>query len=460
MQRFNLSISHNSFLRSVLVLVGGTGIAHAVTALAMPVLTRLYTPSDFSLLAVFSSVLSIVTVVSCLRFDIAIAIPKRYSEAFRLMLLALGCAVMTSVIAAIVIALFPTWLPEITKRPELQPYMWLLPLGLLLSGAYSALQTWFIREKKFSMIAQSRIAQSVASAGTQIGTAGFSAAPSGLIIGYLLNTGSACLIFGVRLFREKRCLRNVKRLSCLHLLRTWRCYDRFPKYSTWESLANSAAIQLPIILIAASVTGPEAGYILLAMSVIQAPMSLLGSAIGQVYLSRAPNEYREGRLDSFTEDIIGGAIKAGVGPLLAVGVLSPTLFEIIFGEDWNRSGWLVAWMTPWFIMQFLVSPVSMAIHVTGHQRTALVLQVLGLILRVFFVLAATKVTNEPVGEAYALSGAFFYFLYLCVLVRCTECSWKSIFIKASSSVGVIILWLSAALLLLIIWLNLASCLIQ
>jgi O-antigen/teichoic acid export membrane protein len=400
---------------------------------------------------VFSSLLSIVAVAACLRFDIAIPIPGGDSQAFNLLTLAIGCSVAIAVVAGASVLLAPSWLPEVIGRLDLQPYLWLLPIGILTAGSYSALQNWFVREKDFSLIARSRVAQSAASAGTQIGMAGFGAGPIGLVFGYLLNTGSACLILGFRLLRHQSFRQNAEGLSCLSLKQTWREYSRFPKYSTWEALANSAAIQLPVIMIASLAVGPEAGYLLLAMSVIQAPMALFGTAIGQVFLSSAPEEYREGRLGGFTADILGGLMKAGVGPLLAIGILSPLVFETLFGEGWGRAGWLVAWMTPWFIMQFLASPVSMAIHVTGHLRAVFFLQIFGLILRVSTVLVAAQFSNSLVSEAYALSGALFYFIYLWLVLRYAKCCWKTIFGKAGSGIGVVSAWVGFAMLLVIFW---------
>lgn len=435
------------FLRSVLVLVGGTAFAHAITALALPILTRLYSPADFSILAVFSSLLSIIAVAACFRFDVAIPMPERDSDAFNLLALSMGCAFACSLLVGTTVLLTPPWVLETAGRMDMEPFLWLLPIGILLAGSYSALQNWFVREKEFSLIARSRVMQSAASAGTQIGMARLGSGPIGLLVGYLLNTGSACIGLGYRLFRDEQFGQNVKALNWPSLKQTWYEYRRFPKYSVWEALANSAAIQVPIIMIAALSVGPEAGYLLLAMSVIQAPMALFGTAIGQVYFSRAPQEYRDGNLGSFTAEILGGLIKAGVGPLLAVGILSPVVFGIIFGEGWERAGWLVAWMTPWFIMQFLATPVSMAIHVTGHQRSAFFLQVFGLLLRVFSVWGAAQFSSAPVSEAYAFSGALFYFIYLWIILRCVKSVRKEIVDKVMSSIRITGSWVALSFLI-------------
>ena len=404
------------FLRSVGVLVGGSAFAHAVTAAALPVLSRLYSPSDFSVLAVFSGLLSIIAVAASLRFDIAVTLPEHDADAINILALAILSAVVVSLVLAALVYSAPHQITAWLNQPRLAPYLWLLPLGTLLTASYSALQCWFVRHRNFSLIARSRISQSVASTGTQLAMGAVNLTPVGLLIGYVLNTGAACTLLGYQLLRgtQRALLRSVSWNGVRAVFNT---YDRFPKYSTFEALSNSAAIQVPVIMIAALAAGPEAGYLTLAMAVMQAPMALIGNAIGQVYLSRAPLEYRAGHLADFTSEVFAGLLKAGVGPLLLAGIVSPSAFAVVFGEDWRRAGQLVAWMTPWFILQFLAVPISMALHITGNQRTALVLQLFGMLLRVTAVWGAATWSSERISEAYAVSGFIFYLAYTAVLLR-------------------------------------------
>jgi O-antigen/teichoic acid export membrane protein len=439
------------FVRSVSILVGGTAFAHAITALALPILTRLYSPSDFGVLAVFTALLSIISVVACMRFEVAIPIPKQGAVALNLLILSFISTILISIFLITIVLSSPSLIANLLKHPEITPYLVLLPVGILFSGAYGALQNWYVREKQFSLIARSRVLQSAACASTQIGTVGMAIAPLGLLLGYLLNTGSACLNLGYKLYKELKLSQQLKTVSWDSLKETAKEFSRYPKYSTWEALANSAAIQIPILMIATLATGAEAGYLLLAMSVVQAPMALFGTAIGQVYLSHASDEYREGRLGVFTASILGGLIKVGLGPLLMVGSLSPFVFGPVFGQGWDRAGWLVAWMTPWFIMQFLVSPISMALHITGQQRTLFCLQVVGLVFRVLVVWMAGKLLNQSITEAYAISGFLFYSIYLWLVIRCVKLSWVMIFENVKNGILITGFWLvfSALFLFLI-----------
>jgi len=404
-----MSNAKRSFIRSISVLVGGTAAGQAITALAMPALSRLYQPADFGTLAVFMGIVTTVSVAACLRYDIAIAVPESDEDGLALLALSLISATLISLLSALAIAVGFDFLAEWLDAEHLHAGKWLIPVGIFSAAAWSALQNWHIRKHNFPLMARARISQALAMVSTQSASALASFGPVGLVAGPPVGFVVSGAWFLKRALEDL--LDWLKRGQITDLRRVAREFRRFPAYSTWEALFNQAAIHLPIILIAASTTVAEAGYLMLAMYVLQAPLGLLGSAIGQVYLSRAPQAHREGNLAEFTNEVLRNLVKAGTGPILAIGVLSPVLFPLVFGPDWERAGWLVAWMTPWFLLQFLASPISMALHVVGAQRAAMGLQFFSLSIRLGMTWIATTWMDGLVAEVYAVSGAIVYGSY-------------------------------------------------
>jgi O-antigen/teichoic acid export membrane protein len=291
----------------------------------------------------------------------------------------------------------------------------LVPIATFLAGAYSTMQFWFVRNKQFSRLAQTRIAQAAGSATTQIGFGLVGIAPLGLLLGQAVNSGFGAIGLGARFIAQQRSA--IAQVTASDALRVARHYRRFPQYSALEAICNSAAIYLPIILLSAWASGPEAGYLVLGMYAMQVPMSLIGNAVSQVYMSRGAEEERAGRLAPFTVDVLSGLVKTGVGPLICVSIAAPELFKLVFGPDWIRAGILVGWMCPWFIMQFLASPVSLALHIKHRLAEALGLQIFGLVLRTGAVLLAASLASQPLAEAYALSGFIFYLAYVLVILH-------------------------------------------
>ncbi|WP_080551123.1 lipopolysaccharide biosynthesis protein [Achromobacter xylosoxidans] len=405
---------NHGLLRSILILVSGAGLAHLITAIALPFLTRLYTPNEFSTLAAFSAVLSTISVAACLRFDIAIPLASRDEEARHLLGFALAATSVMAFVAAVVVFWKGDALAALFGRGLSTAHLWLMPLGIICAGAYAAFQNWFIREKKFWSIAKSRIAQSIASVGTQVTLGILGAGAVGLLTGYIFNTGIGFLILCGIWWYSRGSRPTLHAELPPSPKATWKKYDQFPKFSVVEALANSASTQIPLMIIAASLTGPEAGYLLLGISIIQAPMAVLGSSISQVFISQAPEQYRQGKLNQFVSSMLKNLLKTGGPPLLVLGAVSPFCFGIIFGAGWERAGTLVAWMTPWFILQFVVAPVSSSLHIIGALRLALFVQVLGFLLRTGAVYLCTRFASDWVSEVYALTGALFYLFYLAV----------------------------------------------
>lgn len=402
----------SALARSAGVLVGGTAIGHLLTVIVMPLNTRLYTPHDFGIAATFASIAAIVVSAACLRFDMAITLPERDDDAINLLAVSLASVAIVALTTLAVAFGISVYGASLGIAPDILSMLWFLPVAVAIGGGYLALQMWFIRKSDFFGIAQSRVVQSAAAGSGQVTFGLVSAGPVGLLIGQILNTGGGSVMLGARLLRGQKAI--IRKISLAQMKAMFRRYDRFPKYSVWEALANGASIHLPILLIATVAASAELGYLSLSIFLLQAPMSLVGNAIGQVYLANAPLALREGRLDLYTFGIARTLSRIVAVPMATAAIMAPILFTIVFGQAWERAGVLVTWMAPWFALQFITSPVSTALHVTGQQRLALLLQLFGLIIRVGAVYLAYTM-GFGISETYALSGAVFYLLYFAVV---------------------------------------------
>ena len=445
------ALGNTGFVRSVAILIGGTAFAQAIGVLVLPFITRLYTPADFNTLAVFSSILSIISVAACLRLEIAIPLPEADEDAANLLALALCASSIVAAFVALSVYIFPTQISELLTSPALQPYLWLVPVGIWVASAYAAVQFWATRKKRFAEIAKTRMTQALGGAAVQVGLGWAGVAPLGLLLGQIFNSGAA--LFGLSrslLRQDKSSMRSVSWHGMVQALKN---FQRFPKYSTFEALFNSAGIPLAVSVIAAMTVGPEAGYLLLATRAMGAPVGLLAGAIAQVYLSRAPDELRAGRLPIFTLQIVTGLAKSGVGPLVFAGMVAPLVFPVVFGEVWLRAGEMVAWMTPWFVMQLLASPISMTLHVTGNQGAALGLQLFGLVLRVGSVLLSKLWFPSYLVETYLVSGFFFYLVYFFLVIRLADVRAKDLSKALTAATPLILIWSMLGLVVLTVFKN-------
>lgn len=407
--------ARGGFLKSISILVGGTAFAQALGVLVLPIITRIYSPAEFAIFAVYSSIVSMIAVTSCLRFQIAIPLPKKDEDALCLFLFGLLSNIVFTSLIIIVIFLFEDQLLKIIKQSELSPYIWFIPIGVFLSGLYGLLQYWTTRKKQFSIIAKTRMTQSITSSLVQISGGYFGYGVAGLILGQVINFSAGIIKLCISFWKESKYLFKYVNLNCIK--KNWKQYDKFPKYSTFEAFINSGANQLPIIIIAAVSIGPEAGYLMLAMKVMAIPISLIGSAIAQVYLAHAPEYYYKGELIDYTIQTIKQISKIAIIPLVFIGCIAPFVFPIAFGSEWAKAGYMLIFMIPWFTMQIISSPVSMSLHVVGKQKAALVLQIIGFSIRVGGLILICMFYPKIAFEYYAFSSFIFYCLYLAVILN-------------------------------------------
>ncbi|MBV7309558.1 oligosaccharide flippase family protein [Acinetobacter sp. CWB-G5] len=393
--------AQGGFLKAVSVLVGGTAFAQLIGFLCLPILTRLYTPEDYSVLGVYVAIVAILAVISCLRFDIAIPIPENENDGKALLLLSFLSNTIFSIILYVVLFISYPYIQHYKIIDQLSFWIWLIPLGVFVSGFYSALQFWATRHKRFKDIAKTRMTQAISGNTASLAGGMFSVGFGGLIIGQLLNFSGGLFKLAVS---AKKDLAIVKSSP---LEATFVKYSNFPKYSTFEAFANTSSIQLPLIIIASLLIGPEVGLLMMAMRILAMPMGLIGGAVSQVYLAEAPKKYKLNQLKVYTQNILIKLINIS-SLIIGGGLIISVIIPFVLGENWARTGELIFIMIPWFVMQFIASPISMVMHIKNQQKIMLYLTVFGLIVKLTSILFAYFFLKKYMVEAYIYSSFVFY----------------------------------------------------
>lgn len=424
-------IAQNPLIRNSGILMGGTILAQSITFLALPVITRLYSPEDFSQFAIYYSIISILLPVACLRLDLLIPVARLESEAVNLIMAAITACALISCASFIALLLFSDAILLIFNDKISLPILLLIPLGVFLEGIYSTLQFWATREKLFHDIAKSKVAQTTGESSLQMAIGLFFSSSLGLVVGHIgkIFFGTTTLL--QNMLQSK--FENLKSTTRTSIFSEYKKNLKASNYSVLDALFNSAGSQVPILIIAGILSGPEVGFLMLAMKVSAAPMGLLGRNISQVYLSEAPAHLHNGTLNSLTAMIIGKLSLLGVPFIIVTGFTAPILFPVLFGPEWSKAGEILLWMTPWYVMSFLTVPVSMALQVTGNQHRGFYLQGLGSILRITAIVFAMTLPGKPLIELYAASGFIFYAVYLLVIV--TTCKIKASELLKSTKYG-------------------------
>lgn len=240
------------------------------------------------------------------------------------------------------------------------------------------------------------------------------AGPVGLIIGHILYNGLGVFLLLRKFWTGQK--ETLKDLRLADLAGAAHENRRYLYLTTPASLLNVAAIHMPVIAIATSPAAGEVGHLYMAQLILTLPMMLMGASVGQVFLAEAPARRAEGTLIPFILGVLKGLALTGVPVLATAGILAPLLAAPLLGADWQRTGLLMAWMTPRMIFQFLASPLSTLFYVVERQGLALAIQMVSLTIRYGAVLLALQYAPGISMEIYAVTGAAVYLLTLLLIL--------------------------------------------
>jgi O-antigen/teichoic acid export membrane protein len=368
------------FRSAVTVLLAGSVVGQLVVVASMPLLSRLYRPADLGLFAVFSSVESILVVAAALRYEYAIAASDDEDDAANLLGLALLLGAATSVVVVLGALLAAGPLRNVVDLGSLEPYAVLLGVSLAGDAAYRALSQWAIRRNEYASVARTKAVQGGVQATAQVGLGVAGLHPSGLLFGWTASR----LAGTVRLGRVVHAHGAFGRISRSGMRDVAGRFRRFPALSAPASLLNGASLQLPGILLATAYDARAAGWYLLAARCTSIPMTVFGQSFSQAFMGRLSRAAVGPAVSTprFVRRAVTRLLMFAAVPSIAIVVLAPVAFPVIFGADWREAGRYAQLLAPAALVQFAVSPVAWVLTLHDRQGWLLGWEVtrLGLVL--------------------------------------------------------------------------------
>lgn len=399
----------SAFGVDVLTLVTGTTIAQIITILASPIITRLYGPETFGLLALFTSITSIIGVIACMRYELAIMLPESDEEAANVFGLCIIFIVIVSVISIIPLVLFQQLLVQFLKAPQLGPFLWLIPPTIFISGIFLTLNYWNTRTKQFHRLSIARVLSSFSSTGSQLGMGFLGYASGGALIGgSVLGQIVGSLTLGIQIMREHLSFFK-QNISWKGMKNVQKRYSNFPKYDVWSALLNTISWQIPVFLLSYFFSTTVVGYYSIGMLIIQFPMSFVGGAIAQVFFQRSAEAYHQEKLSFLATEVFDVLLKLSMFPMLVLTICGEDLFLEIFGPAWGEAGIYVQILSIWAIFWFIASPLSTIITVREKLKLSLNLSLLNFSTRFVSIVIGGLFGSVFLALAlFSLSGVLIY----------------------------------------------------
>lgn len=377
--------------------------------------------------ALFTALTSILGVAACMRYELSIVLPDNDREAANLLVVALCFSVATSLLTIPIVLFGGPHVLQWVRMPELSPYLWLIPIAVWFSGLFSALNYWNTRTKHFTRLSIARITNMTSSTVATLGAGFLGHATGGAMIS--ANVGGqavATAVLGGQIWYDngRFLIQNV----------TWRemwaglkRHRKFPLYSSWAGLLNTASWMLPTLIIGAFFPPELVGFYALGFRILQMPLSLIGGAISQVFHQRAAESANQGTLAPLVEKLLQWLLIVGLFPMLLLTIVGRELYVVAFGEPWAEAGVYTQILSVWALVWFISTPLSTLFGVTGRQKQGLQWQLAIFISRISSIAIGGWLDSMILAVVLFSATGFVAYAYL--LIRILDFSgsnWKNI----------------------------------
>jgi len=364
------SFGESEFSRNILTLLTGSTIAQAVPILIAPILTRIYSPAEYGTLAIYVSIVALVSVVATGQYELAVVLPKEEGKAVNLMALVWWLVTIVSIVIAVLIFFFEDEIIFLIENESVRPWLMLVPLSVFLTGVYQSFNYYATRWKQFKMLASNRVVQAVVTPGVKLGFGWFGFTTNGLIAGTIVGQAMAVGLLVGRLRKYiKPDLKGIRREEMKVVARE---HQDFPKVGMLQTFLDSFKESGILLVISAFFGATALGYYSFAYRILRMPLNLIGSSVTSVFYQKANEIHNDGQsIWPLTKKIILRLALAAFPILLIVVLFGPQLFGWVFGKEWSVAGEYARLLSPWIMAHFIGSPVSSVPLILQRQKTFL-----------------------------------------------------------------------------------------
>lgn len=386
-RRWQPSGTRSGFVGNVTVMLAGTVAGQAISVMLAPVLTRLFTPTEFGNLSVYNSVLTLFVTVASLGYEMALPICLAESDCANLLAL---CGIMLAIIAGVTGLIswaVPAPTLDLLSIGSLASYRYLLPIGLVCLGGYYIMVAVATRAGAFNMIARTRISQGLSGPISQIllGLAG--AGTPGLVIGTIIGQSSGTLLLFTRfVLKQREWLRAV---SWRRVIAVGRRYIAFPLYASWARLLDEAGGGMILYVLFAACYSPSiAGFMFLSERVIMRPLLIVSTSLLQVFTGEAGRTVSQNPMQLRRRFYQVVPLQFGLAAswIMAANLAAGWIFPRLFGPAWTNAIPYLHALSAAYLLQIVLHPVSTTLQLLERQAMAAVWQICRLTLVVTAVL--------------------------------------------------------------------------
>ena len=364
------------FVNSVRTLVTGTIFSQLIVFALYPIISRLYSPEENASFSIYSRIILFVSTIATARFETALLLPKRNEHAFSLYRLIIQLVIITFFISIILSFIYVFFNSGLTEESFI--YL-MIPVGLVPLSMMTIGNVWAMRFGEFKVISKIKVINSLLMNFSNVFFGWIGLGYKGLIIGYIVGVSIPGLFFLRKYHLLKLKYKDFSTRSRKRIM--GKTYLEFPKINLPHTLIDLTRELVLVLFILFYFNKNILGSYDFSFKILKLPLSVLGVSIGQVYFQNiAKKRNKNESIYEITKQTIKNLFLISIIPFTILFFWGSELFSFIFGEEWKLAGKYSEIMSPWLLLNLIVSPISHLPAVIGKLKSFFYVGLVGSIL--------------------------------------------------------------------------------
>lgn len=356
------------YAKNIVKVASGASVAIFLPLLLSPVLSRIYSQSDYGVMAIFMGVVVIFTSIITSHYNHTILIQRTLKGTINsIALVVLINILITSSLTLAIVFFESTLVSFMSSEKETIPchFLYLIPATICSNGLSVVLFQWFNKYKRYGIITVLRLANTIGAVGFQLSYAlilphywGTDPNYTGLILGYALGSfltlgvGTVVVIYSRRL--------SILKLINWPSIRLIAIKERaFLIYSLPNDFLFNFANELPTFVLKKFLSHSQIGNYSYARRFSNLPIQTVANSVLEVFKQKSIEDtHSTGNCRNIFVKTFKSLALVGLAPLIVITLFGPQLFAFVFGKDWYMAGEFARLLAPMYYLNFISGPLS------------------------------------------------------------------------------------------------------
>lgn len=346
-----------------------SGIAQVILIITTPIITRLYSPTEFGEFTIFSNIAMILIPIINARYDLLIVNTKNDRSANILSQISFLISLL------ILLILIPIFAISAWLYPNFILDFIFIIIMLFLVSLTNIFTNYLNKERKYKVLSLINVFRAGSMALLQIIFGLLALGSLGLIIGFSLSY-IAGITPGYKTFKKHfNIVRDKEETKALFLENKNQLV-----YSTPSILLNSLSFSVVVFFIGILYTNTEVGIYGMAIRVLGIPVTIISLGLSKIFMQQANDYYIEyGNFRNLLLKFSSILVIVSIILYVPLYLFSEELVNILLGHSWVDAITVIKIVIPLFVIRLIVSTVSLSVIVLQKQQLELILQALFLI---------------------------------------------------------------------------------